>query len=120
LGDDIPLGVYRDWRKWCKLPHYFFDDPTAVEMTQRFASITLPMAATVATDDLWALPASRDAFFKGYSASPIERIDHHPEALGVAAIGHMGYFRAAVGAQLWPKIMAWLAGEGLRLRDQTG
>jgi predicted alpha/beta hydrolase len=27
MGEDLPLGVYRQWRRWCGYPHYFFDDP---------------------------------------------------------------------------------------------
>ena len=22
MGDDLPLGVYRDWKRWCRYPHY--------------------------------------------------------------------------------------------------
>lgn len=117
LGDDIPMGVYRDWRRWCKLPNYFFDDPQAAALVAGFARVTLPMAAATSTDDLWALPRSRDAFFKGYSAARVSRIDWEPSALGVAQIGHMGYFRSAVGAQLWPQILAWLGQHGLQLRN---
>ena len=27
MGADLPLGVYQEWRKWCKNPTYFFGDP---------------------------------------------------------------------------------------------
>ena len=27
LGEDLPLGVYRQWRRWCRFPRYFLDDP---------------------------------------------------------------------------------------------
>ena len=113
LGEDLPLGVYRDWKKWCALPHYFFDDPAAKVITDRFAEVRIPLAAAVSTDDLWAPPASRDAFFKGYSAAVVDRIDLTPSALGVDQVGHMGYFRAQVGVALWPQIMAWLGRHGL-------
>jgi predicted alpha/beta hydrolase len=29
MGEDLPMGVYRDWRRWCQLPNYFFDDQSA-------------------------------------------------------------------------------------------
>jgi predicted alpha/beta hydrolase len=114
MGEDLPLGVYRDWKKWCGFPHYFFDDESAQHITNGFASVRIPIAAAVATDDLWAPPTSRDAFFKGYTNAALEHIDLQPTQLGVAQVGHMGYFRPSVGEQLWPKMLAWLAHHGLR------
>jgi predicted alpha/beta hydrolase len=114
MGEDLPMGVYRDWKRWCAHPHYFFDDPEARAITEKFAQVRIPLAAAVSTDDLWAPPASRDAFFKGYSGTEVQRIDFKPADLGVSQVGHMGYFRAQTGAVLWPQILAWLAQHGLR------
>ena len=112
-GEDLPMGVYRDWKRWCALPHYFFDDPEAKVITDKFAEVRIPIGAAVSTDDLWAPPASRDAFFKGYSNAAVDPIDLQPEGLGVKQVGHMGYFRPQAGALLWPQILAWLAQYGL-------
>jgi predicted alpha/beta hydrolase len=114
MGEDLPTSVFRQWRHWCRYPHYFFDDPTAADLVRGFARVTLPIAAANALDDDWALPASRDAFFKGYSAAPVQRFDLSPASLGVKDIGHMGYFRANVGARLWPQMLGWLALHGLQ------
>lgn len=63
MGEDLPYGVYKQWRQWCKYPHYFFDDPSvSEEMQEKFAQIKVPIVAANAVDDLWALPKSRDAF----------------------------------------------------------
>ena len=115
MGEDLPLGVYRQWRRWCRSPRYFFDDPDAAEVTAPFAHVTMPIAAAVATDDAWAPPRSRDAFFSGYPAARVERIDLVPGELGVDSVGHMGYFHTGAGRELWPGILAWLAGHGLRV-----
>jgi predicted alpha/beta hydrolase len=116
MGEDLPMGVYREWKRWCAHPHYFFDDPQAYAMTAKFADVRIPIAAAVSTDDLWAPPASRDAFFKGYSGTQVDRIDVSPATLGVAQVGHMGYFRAQVGAALWPQILGWLGQHGLHVK----
>lgn len=113
-GEDLPMGVYRDWKRWCALPHYFFDDPEAKAITDKFADVRIPIGAAVSTDDLWAPPASRDAFFKGYANAAVDSIDLQPASLGVAQVGHMGYFRSQAGAVLWPQIFAWLQQHGLR------
>lgn len=112
-GEDLPIGVYRDWKRWCKLPHYFFDDPEAKAITDKFAEVRIPIGAAVSTDDLWAPPASRDAFFKGYSNAAVDPIDLLPTSLGVRQVGHMGYFRPQVGQVLWPQMLEWLAQHGL-------
>lgn len=119
LGEDIPLGVYRDWKRWCSFPRYFFDDPApeAKAIAAKFDRVQLPLAAAASTDDLWALPKSRDAFFSGYQQTQVDRIDLAPAQLGVTHIGHMGYFRREVGAALWPQIMSWLAQHGLTTRQ---
>jgi predicted alpha/beta hydrolase len=117
MGEDLPMGVYRDWRRWCQFPNYFFDDAEAKPITDRFNDVRIPIAATVATDDLWAPPASRDAFFKGYANAKVERIDLNPRDLQVPHIGHMGYYRASVGEPLWPQILHWLEANGLRLPE---
>ncbi len=117
MGEDLPMGVYRDWKRWCARPHYFFDDPDAKTITDKFADVRIPIAAAVSTDDLWAQPASRDAFFKGYTGSTVERVDLTPRDLGVEQVGHMGYFRQQVGTKLWPQIIHWLQQQGLQ-RDQ--
>jgi predicted alpha/beta hydrolase len=115
LGEDIPLGVYRDWKRWCSFPRYFFDDPApdARAIAAQFDRVQIPIAAAVSTDDLWAPPKSRDALFSGYTHAQVERIDLTAQALGVQQIGHMGYFRKEVGVALWPQIMAWLGKHGL-------
>lgn len=115
LGEDIPMGAYRDWKKWCHLPHYFFDDPDARAITDRFADVRVPIAAAVSTDDLWAPPRSRDAFFKGYTSTAVDRVDFTPGELKVKQIGHMGYFRAQTGVELWPRILLWLSQHGLAI-----
>jgi predicted alpha/beta hydrolase len=115
LGEDLPVSVYQQWKRWCQFPHYFFDDPQAKDLVSGFAGVTLPIAAANALDDDWALPASRDAFFKGYPNAQLETINLTPASLGVDAVGHMGYYRAHVGRQLWPRMLGWLAQHGLPL-----
>jgi predicted alpha/beta hydrolase len=70
-------------------------------------------------DDRWAPPTSRDAFFKGYSGATVDRIDLTRAALGVAQIGHMGYFRSHIGERLWPQILQWLAQHGLQVSQRS-
>ncbi len=117
MGEDLPASIYKQWGYWCRFPHYFFDAPDerSRELVKAYRQVQLPIAACNTTDDLWAMPASRDAFFKGYTAAPIEPITCTPQELGVGQVGHMGYYRESVGRTLWPRMLQWLQGHGLRV-----
>ena len=116
IGEDIPLGVYRDWKRWCSFPRYFFDDPApdAQAICKKFDRVSIPMGACVSTDDLWAPPASRDAFFSGFKNAAIDAIDITAQEMGMQSIGHMGYFRKEAAPVFWPQMMAWLGQHGLQ------
>lgn len=106
-GADLPLDVYKQWRQWCKFPHYFFDDPLMKGRLAGFDEVTSPIKAINATDDLWALPASRDHFFKGYTRAAVTPINIEPKEFKLAkGIGHMGYFRKGCEA-LWTPTLDW-------------
>ncbi|WP_033694546.1 MULTISPECIES: alpha/beta fold hydrolase [unclassified Pseudomonas] len=108
MGDDLPLGVYQDWRRWCTFPHYYFDDPTMEHVVEQYASVRTPCLFATSTDDPWAPPASRDAFVKGYRNARLEVVDIQP--VTDECIGHIGYFRA--GAEdLWKECLTWLTSQ---------
>lgn len=105
MGEDLPKGVYKQWKRWCSMPHYFFDDPEMAGIEKKFAQVKTPIRALNSTDDLWAPPRSRDAFVQYYTHAPLERIDIDPAKYS-GAIGHMGYFRADTSA-LWDDAFNW-------------
>lgn len=105
MGADLPLGVYRDWKRWCQRPHYFFDFPEMQSQTAGFAQVQIPLRFVNALDDTWALPAAREAFIQGYNNAPIERVDL-PAGKGLPGIGHMGYFRPG-SEPFWDQALDW-------------
>ena len=107
MGEDLPYGVYRQWRQWCKFPHYFFDDPkVSMQMKEKFAEVTAPIVAANALDDLWALPKARNAFMQGYRNADVKLVDI-PLTTTLPKIGHMGYFRAEA-QPLWENVLHWI------------
>jgi predicted alpha/beta hydrolase len=106
MGEDLPKGVFRDWRHWCQFPRYFFDDPAMDSVKGEFGSVKAPILAANALDDLWALPNSRDAFMSGYPPGIWQGVDIDPATLGLKSIGHMGYFRRQA-QPLWRNALAW-------------
>ncbi|MFU5560538.1 alpha/beta fold hydrolase [Pseudomonas aeruginosa] len=104
MGDDLPLGVYRDWKRWCRHPRYYFDDLAMRHLHQRYAAVRTPCLFATALDDPWAPPRSRDAFVEAYRNAPLETLDLRPDG---GPLGHMGYFRAGAEA-LWDDALRWL------------
>ena len=85
---------------------HFFDDPGMPGLAERFAKVTAPVVAVSSLDDAWAPPISRDTFMAGYSQAPYQAIDVRPQAIGMTAIGHMGYFRPEAHL-LWADMLTW-------------
>ena len=107
MGENLPYGVYAQWKYWCKFPHYFFDDPVMADLTAQFAEVRTPIIAANAIDDLWATPQSRDAFMQGYRNTPLTCIDISLST-ALPKIGHMGYFRADA-EPLWESVLHWFS-----------
>ncbi len=106
FGEDLPLDVYRDWKHWCRFPRYFFDDPAMSHVQNSFDAVTTPIVAANATDDLWAPPASRDAFMAGYRSAAWTARDIDPRKSGLGRVGHMGYFHRQA-MPLWHDALGW-------------
>jgi predicted alpha/beta hydrolase len=107
LGEDLPAGVMRQWARWTRLPNYFFDDPE-LRAAARFAQKRLPLLVLGFDDDPWATPQAIGAMMRHYTHCPIEHRQIAPAEVGLQAIGHMGFFRRASAAQLWPTAESWL------------
>jgi len=109
MGEDLPRDLFFQWRRWCQWPRYFFDDPELPGLAAQFAEVRTPIRAVNAVDDRWAPPTSREAFMAAYCNAPVEHVTLDPRVLGLAAIGHMGYFRPEASA-LWRETLDWLRG----------
>lgn len=102
IGEDVPAGVFRDWRRWCLRPRYFFDDPEA-DFTVEYARVDAPVVGVSATDDLWAPPLSVEVLTRHYPRGEVRVV--RPDDVGVP-IGHLGYLRPGREA-LWEGFAAW-------------
>ncbi|MGE8652239.1 MAG: alpha/beta fold hydrolase [Acinetobacter gandensis] len=104
MGADLPVDVYKQWRRWCKNPTYFFADPDQPELKTLYAQVKTPIYAVAALDDDWALPNSRHAFMQHYRQAPMHYQNIEAQNYGLKSIGHMGYFRQ--GAEpIWDEVL---------------
>lgn len=106
-GEDLPLGVYENWKRWAARPHYFFDDAT-LDMQAVFDRVTVPVVGVTATDDLWASPRSQQAFLSHYRNAPLTLETQSPRSLGATSVGHMGHFKKAVLPAFLPRVLRFI------------
>jgi predicted alpha/beta hydrolase len=106
--EDLPMGVALEWARWCRRRDYFFSDPT-LDAAARLARLNCAVRAYQFDDDPWGTPAAVQAMLAGYTNATVELRGISPAAIGVRAVGHLGFFRRRVGARLWPETADWLA-----------
>lgn len=106
MGEDLPAGVAREWAGWCQSAGYLTDAVPGA--AARFASLSAPVLFYSFTDDDFA-PGRAVRHYLG--AIHRARVTHRrlqPSDLGVAAVGHFGFFRRAHAADLWPEASGFL------------
>lgn len=106
-GEDLPLGVYRDWRRWSRSPRYFFDD-AALGLAERFARVRVPVHGVTASDDAWAPRRSMEVLLAHYRNARVTLEVQTPSALGVSRLGHLGHFRRDALPRFVPQVVEWL------------
>ena len=106
---DLPAGVAWQWRRWCLHPRYSAGAEGEAAQ-QRYAAVRFPIHALSFADDEMMSLRGTEQLLALYCQAPqqIERIT--PQQLGVARIGHLGFFRADFAATLWPRAQQVLDG----------
>lgn len=107
MGEDLPAGVAMEWARWCRNPRYLVGE---LGVQAGYARITAPLLAYSITDDRFAPPAAVKALLDLFPAAKSEIRTVSPRELGVARIGHFGFFRERFRDSLWREAAQWLAG----------
>ena len=116
-GENLPTGVAREWGAWCLEPRYmaaFFDGagrPTpdgGPFGPVHFDQAAFPIRAYVPTDDPIATRANVPPMLGLYDRAEVDTRWVEPTDLGVAEVGHLGWFRSDIGAPLWDDALDFL------------
>jgi predicted alpha/beta hydrolase len=110
IGEDLPKGVFLQWAKWVNSPRYLFDDISLTSLPN-FESYNGALRALCMSDDPWATRPAVELLCKGYSSAKPEIITVTPADIGVAKIGHFGFFRPDHRDTLWRGAAEWLQAE---------
>jgi len=104
---DLPLGVIRQWSRWCRHPDYAVgvEGPAMRELYRRF---TRPLLSLSFTDDEYMSDSNISVLHGFYENAQVEMRRLAPADLGLARIGHFGFFRPSVGERLWPGAQDWI------------
>ena len=110
IGEDLPKGAFLQWVKWINSPRYLFDDNSLTGLSN-FANYKGALRALHLSDDPWATRPAIELLCKGYSSATSEIITVAPADVGVAKIGHFGFFRPDHRDTLWRGAAEWLQAE---------
>lgn len=106
FGEDLPKGVAIEWARWCRNRTYLVGDLGAEDAYARFAA---PLRAYAFSDDPFGPLAAVRKLLELYPKAPAEVRHMKPSDLGVASIGHFGFFREPFRDTLWAEAREWLA-----------
>ncbi|HEU0036012.1 MAG TPA: alpha/beta fold hydrolase [Kofleriaceae bacterium] len=100
---DLPAGVIRQWRRWCLDPEYAVG-AEGPEVRALFARVTTPITSLSFTDDEMMSAANIESIHGMYVGAHrvLRRIA--PGDVGLARIGHFGFFRAE-HEPLWSRVV---------------
>ncbi len=113
LGDDIPGGVALQWAER-RAPELrpsgtAAEDARTRALLDRCAALQCPAVVISISDDAFATVAGTGRLLSYFPRLMSPRhVVFTPAEAGVSRIGHFGFFRRAVGATLWPRLLAEL------------
>jgi predicted alpha/beta hydrolase len=99
-GDDVPVGVAREWAAWGKDPRYVFSyaEPRGGLGYTRYAG---PLRGLSFADDTYAPRSAMESLLSLYTRARKELI----EGANGAPVGHFGFFKMPA---LWPEQVRFL------------
>ncbi len=101
--ENLPRGVALQWSKWCRSPNYLFD--CLPPQNLYFNSITSELISYSMEDDELAPKDSVDWLSKAYANANTKRLHLRLPELGVAKVGHFGFFSTQHKDTLWRNLV---------------
>lgn len=112
----LPPQVALDWARYGRDPDYL-RGRHARASDHYFSTLRAPILALSIADDGYAPRAATEALLAWYENAPHELRVIEPRALGVARIGHFGWFRQRIGEPSWRAVLEWLGQRATTRRD---
>jgi len=99
IGEDVPPKAMLEWTRWLNSPRYLLDHvPGAAE---RFKAWPGKFVGVGFTDDTYAPPKGVQALAQCFEPSRTQLRIVKPSEVGLAHVGHFGFFREHQHQTLW-------------------
>lgn len=108
VGEDQPAGVARQWARWGRHRDYLLRDAPAA-WRAGYDAIRMPILGIGFADDPYAPHRAMAAILSLYRNAAVDHRQIDPQAAGLGAVGHFGFFRPRFRDTLWPQASDWLA-----------
>lgn len=106
-GEDLPAGVFHDWKRWAHRKNYMMADLDAALRPHWYNEVTAPIQSWTFSDDPIATERASHMALDMYPAAKSHLMVRTPQQIGAKKIGHAGGFSGSSIA-LWSEIWAWL------------
>lgn len=111
IMEDLPTPLFREWKRWCTSPDFFFDERfygTDVPKVD-WSKLNFPIKHVHATTDEISSVRNVGTFWRHWrTLQPVEQQVLRPEDFGGQAIRHFDYFRRRFRDTLWVEAVAWV------------
>jgi predicted alpha/beta hydrolase len=104
---DLCTQMAVDLAAWCCSPHYMIDD-AGEPLRPHFDQIEADLTFLVPSDDHISPILAVEKMAEFYTRAQTNIVSISPEAYGLDAIGHLGFFRPDIGAKIWGPYLDWL------------
>ena len=104
LGEDLPAGVYLQWRRWCTTPGFYRSDIGTHLPAPDWAALRAPARLVAVSDDQLIPPATMVRMDAIYPAADKTHVTVRPSDAGLRGLGHIGVL-ARRNAAIWPKLI---------------
>lgn len=105
LGPDLPLGVYRQWRKWCTSRSFFCDDFGTRLPYPDWRGLNAPIKFVAVSDDALAPASTVWRLMRCHLEAPKTQLVLRPQDFDLTDIGHIHAFSARSRAA-WDTLIA--------------
>jgi len=102
FGQDLPVGVYLQWRLWCTQVGFHGADPDLP--TADPADLTCAMRVVAVGDDVLCPPESVWRLMQAYPRAVKEQRMIVPSDYGLTRLGHLGVLGKS-GRACWPDVI---------------
>lgn len=104
FGPDLPIGVWRDWRRWCLRPGNWLSDVGERLPAPEAGRVRGAMRLVAVADDVHVPPAAVWRLMALYPEAVKRQAVLRPGDHGLRRIGHIGPF-ARASAAVWPALV---------------